>query len=571
MSSTSTATAKAFPSAAPGSPSQGTLALRIVLPGVLLALTLLPLLVRHALKLWDRPHYQYFPLVIFGAVLLGRRDTRELGTLTPGKRGMQKSGWIATLAVLTIDVLLGSGWLGMVCLLLLVATLAYTLGGRALCKACLPAWLFLWLVVSVPFNLDALLIVELQKWVALGSSRVLDLIELPHVLLGNTIAVAGRRLLVDEACTGIQSFFSLLAAALFLVLWQRRGTVAACLLVVSSVGWVFAGNVARLVIVGWCAARWKMDLTEGWRHECLGWLIFVAELGLLWSTAQFLYFLTSPDVRWRRRNPMLPPPPPPPVVPSLGPTRLSGLPRTLLTARWLVGAAALLFLLQLLLVGPEWAYALRQDQGDGDRFARLGPDSLPEGWGGWRRDGFESKQRSGGHQLGAASECWYYRRGTQHAAVSLDHPFSDWHELTQCYQGLGWTVSDRQVIHPQLREGRVGPGYVEALLHQPNGLTGYLFWAEVDAAGHDLEPDLHPDTFSILNILRKRLGRREFTREAGLGLITPVRDPRVYQVQLLIESYTPLSAADRDQARGYLDEVRRRLRSTIVPAEEGPR
>ena len=50
-----------------------------VVTGVLL-LAHLPLLVQHATHMWNRPHYQFFPLVPIGAVVLDRKSVvRERG------------------------------------------------------------------------------------------------------------------------------------------------------------------------------------------------------------------------------------------------------------------------------------------------------------------------------------------------------------------------------------------------------------------------------------------------------------------------------------------------------------
>src|SRR4051812_23451776 len=38
--------------------------------------------------LWGQPHYQFFPLVMLGALLLSARNSLSLGQLSPGSRSL---------------------------------------------------------------------------------------------------------------------------------------------------------------------------------------------------------------------------------------------------------------------------------------------------------------------------------------------------------------------------------------------------------------------------------------------------------------------------------------------------
>src|SRR5262249_19746025 len=48
----------------------------------------LPLLVAHARQLWLRPHYQFFPVVLAGAAILGWQRLQGIKHLAPGSRGL---------------------------------------------------------------------------------------------------------------------------------------------------------------------------------------------------------------------------------------------------------------------------------------------------------------------------------------------------------------------------------------------------------------------------------------------------------------------------------------------------
>jgi hypothetical protein len=51
---------------------------------------------------------------------------------------------------------------------------------------------------------------------------VLGLLGIPHMLTGMIIEIPGQRLLVEEACSGINSVLSMTSACVFYAMWQRR-------------------------------------------------------------------------------------------------------------------------------------------------------------------------------------------------------------------------------------------------------------------------------------------------------------------------------------------------------------
>src|SRR5205823_3954299 len=111
-------------------------------------------------------------------------------------------------------------------------------GGRALVLALLPVWLFLWLAVPLPLGLDQNLITSLQPLTARGSSVLLDQLGVFHVRAGNVIEVPGKRLMVEDACSGIHSLFAVLACTSFFALWSGRPGPWALVLIGLSLGWV---------------------------------------------------------------------------------------------------------------------------------------------------------------------------------------------------------------------------------------------------------------------------------------------------------------------------------------------
>ena len=71
----------------------------------------------------------------------------------------------------------------------------------------------LWLLVPLPFRWDVRLVFALQDWSSRAASLMLDFWGVDHLLAGHILELPHQQFLVEEACSGIQSLFSLLAFA----------------------------------------------------------------------------------------------------------------------------------------------------------------------------------------------------------------------------------------------------------------------------------------------------------------------------------------------------------------------
>src|SRR5262249_30015599 len=147
---------------------------------------------------------------------------------------------------------------------LTLLAVAYAWGGGRLVRAVLPAWAFLWLTIP-RYGFDYWVRVALQQLASRCSGAVLDLTGVIHLPEGNVIAVAGRRLLVEEGCSGVRSLFVILAAVLFHLLWSRASVPRGLFLLSATVFWVLIVNIGRIVLVTTAATRWDVDLLGGWR------------------------------------------------------------------------------------------------------------------------------------------------------------------------------------------------------------------------------------------------------------------------------------------------------------------
>jgi exosortase len=284
----------------------GTFEVRRAAPAAVLiacGMALLPWVWLQGQILWAQPHYRFIPLVPLLAAALIARDCRRLGALHPGSRRVSLAMLAASGLALAMADLFYSSLCGTVAALAAVLAAAYGLGGPSLLRAALPAWAFLLVAVRPPLYLDVALIDRLLDLATNASSPVLDLLGIVHVATGHVIETPGGRLLIEGACSGAHSLFLTEAAALFAALWYRMSWPRALALLAAGAVWALLGNVVRIVAVAYLAGRWGIDVGSGWRHQALGFVIFLMAIGLLASTDRLAVrafgVVQSGLARWR--------------------------------------------------------------------------------------------------------------------------------------------------------------------------------------------------------------------------------------------------------------------------------
>ena len=505
--------------------------------------------------MWELPHYQFFPLLLIGVAVLGWLRLRDAPPLVPGSPrvgyGLAAAAWV----LLAMAELVFSPWLAMVAALVIVAAVIWAVGGAPLFRRMFTTWLLLWFIVPPPFGMDRMLILNLQSFTASWGSKVLDYVNVYHVMAGNVVEISGQRLLVEESCAGINSLISVLAVTGFYLFLVKRGWVRATLLVMAAVGWVLVGNVVRVVLVAWLQTAWNYNVASGWRHEALGMGMFVLALLLVWSTDRFLAFVVQPTLSAtpKRKEPAAPLPAPAKNLAAAQADAISDeMPAAVVRARgsWLTswglaGSFALLFAAHLALYGSNafgWAKSLPHLA----RLDGLDAQSMPATLADCKQGGYSEQTRDAANEFGHFSKAWEYRLQSSTAAFALDYPFPSWHDLTICYTSQGWTVGQREVHAATEAEGATRPfRYVEVQLSKPGNRSGYLLFCEVDSRGEYVDPPaagapLVRSSSPLKRLLASFGGDQDLSREP---------EQPVYQLQVFVESYAPLSPKEQGLAR----------------------
>lgn len=529
------------------------LSLKPILLAVALAVAVGPLLFLQGRLLWAREHYQFFPFVVAGAIWLVWNRFQTLGQLTPGNPLVAGALLVLGWCLLAGATVLHSPWLGTVATLILLAILAYGAGGVSLCWQLLPIWLFLFLLVPPPFNLDQKLVSNLQFRTAHWSSRILDQLGILHVMHGNVVVLPQRSLFVEEACSGINSLLSTLACTWFYILWMHRGPIRAILLLVAALGWVILSNTMRVVGIAWALSSLNLDLVKGWKHEVFGTFLFVITLALIWSTDRFLLFLDP--IGWFRGALASSTPNRAPVR-NVAPERV----------RWpqadrlvfLGWPAALAFVVLAVVQVGVLVAARTPNIAENERgplveaVHKLDVNSLPPNMKGWVRDGFDTVHRDRNDSNGEHSRYWRYRKGRLAAIVSVDYPFGRWHELTVCYESNGWKREHRLQREARL-DGQTASPFMEVDLRKSAHEQALLLFANVTRSGEALQPLVEAPMTALLE---NRLNTR-----ASLGLDD--HQP-CYQVQVLQESSIPLTANEKREVEELFLQAWELLRTKVA-------
>lgn len=523
---------------------------------ILLAFT--PLMWTHLHRLWALDHYQYAPLLLLGIPFLvwTQRSEHDPSTKRPiFEIAVLVIGWIL-LAVAAID------WLPNVGAIAAVITAGallvhFTNLGRVTNVFAL--WVVCWFMARVPANLDIDLIFWLQGFTSRLASRALDVIGINHMTSGHIIQTASRDFQVEEACSGIQSLFALLAATAVALVFNHRGWIHRILLFLAAAFWACMVNAIRVGTVVVFDSSFGIDIASGWSHELLGLVLFAFALAMLWSTDQLLLFALESDrlVDMTGRKHVIDPT----KQRAEEDSQISESEAIQIRQREenlyadsevILKRFAIAFC--LLLVVQLGTMLLRSQSltslGDDPRLHEaLTAKTLPTEIDGWKQVDFNAEERSAASSLGHYSKRWTYTSDQGNVAISVDFPFIGWHELSNCYVAQGCVRNARKVSEP---ESDI-PNLVNASLRSTGRKPAHLIFTLFDRTGETL---LAPGgSAASTDYWRSRLQSGWIRRTAGIMGYSPS-----YQVQLYFEPKETLS----DEARESIDQLYKKAYATIV-------
>lgn len=454
----------------------------------------LPMLIPYFSDMWAEPHYQYFPFVFLAVGFLAyQRSDRQL---YPPQGWM---GWSVTamgIAAVLIGITSQAVWLGGVGFVLLLIAVAGSSRGpedRSLIALALP----LSMLIMLPLGLGTLLVQRLQDITTELSSVMLDLCGVSHAVEGNIINLPSRELFVADACSGIQSVFTLAFLASLIVAFMRRRLWLAPFYMTAAVLLAIAGNVVRVTTVALAEAWGGTDLSSGLAHEALGYTTLGLAAGLLVSFDRLVITALHPieftsdsmidnpiaklwnylvgDQHGSSSNRAIAPAwleqitdMMPVRYGFLGIVGLLGLSSVVQLAR-MQGTAPVATVYSSKAIYSPSADLL----GDDYRLLSISDHSTS-------RDGNDPR-------LGENADLWQCEVDGMHGQIVLSQPYSGWHELCVCYENLDWDLLDRDVIdNPELKiipDGLGDESYVTAKFKSEGGQQGYLMFSAISYDG----------------------------------------------------------------------------------------
>jgi len=500
----------------------------------LAALGFTPLLWTFFVLSWRRPAYQFFPLALVAAGLLTWRAVKRTSTtVAAGNLGITRLLALATGVVCLLGNILWSPWLGYIAFLLGLAAAMWALGGKPLLKVFTPAGLMLLTILPPPLGWDQTLILWLRSVAVDASSALLDWLRVTHVQDGNTILLPGKTLLVNEACSGINSFILCNAFCLFWVLWQRRSSWWLLLAIPATSLFVVLGNLIRIAAGAAAYYYWQVDLLSGRLHEAFGLLLLLVYCGLVLSLDQLLVFLTQPA-----RLPAVgegETASPPVAKPFPGGLRSGPFFGFKFAGALLAVVGLGVFATHLFWGGRHGLAALPNLSSP--RELKL---SLPSSLAGWQRVNSSSGDLALIQTMGVKSVVWHFQREGIEALVAVDYPLPGFHDVKVCYILNGWRVlAEDKLALPQSRE------------------------------------DLHAIKLTLEQSIRQAVVFHSVADERGVWLSAPqaavnrfadtIAAPQTgYRIQLITGGYSPLSEAAEGAARELFFQARQTLVQQLV-------
>ncbi|MEI6492194.1 MAG: exosortase U [Verrucomicrobiota bacterium] len=408
----------------------------IPLPGwslVLLGFGFAPLLATFFFDLWKQPEYQFFPQALAAAAFLAWDRLREVPRpMRGGHMALTAAFLFLSFVLLGLALMFWSPWLAIVSALPAAISILWRIGGPVLLQKMGPALVMVLTVIPPPLGLDQRLGMFLRGLATTMSSRALDLLGVTHFVTGNVIELPGQKLLVEEACSGINSILFVTAFTLFYLFWRRRSLLVILVCLPTALVFVLFGNVVRISLGAWLRFFHGIDILTGWKHEMESVIL----------TAVYLLLVVSLESLFPRGKSGLP---------TILPPRLEPPPRRRFSPLWFQTACCLFAVLGVLSTFRGWEKW--HEKGDGLHAAKsaLRSDavfSLPDRIGDWRRSDIGPPRISKIETLGLSSSIWNYQRPGMQAVLAFDYPIATYHDVSACYEGNGWLIEKKELYIP---------------------------------------------------------------------------------------------------------------------------
>jgi exosortase len=161
-----------------------------------------------------------------------------------------------------------------------VGAILFTLGWAYL-KVLLFPLAFLVLMIPIPAIIFNQIAFPLQLFASEFGAAVIEASNVPVLREGNIITLAGSRLEVAEACSGIRSLISLLTLGIVYGYFTDHRLWLRWVIALATVPIAIVANGLRVAGTGVLAHYYGAEAAEGFFHTFSGWIVFVVAFGML--------------------------------------------------------------------------------------------------------------------------------------------------------------------------------------------------------------------------------------------------------------------------------------------------
>ena len=247
----------------------------------LLAWLYLPVLVSLLNNWWLDPNYSHGFLVPAVSAWLIWRQRRSLSRLGAGPNWGGLVAMAMGLILLMAGQLSHEFFLQRVSLIFVMWGLVLLYWGFKVARRVLFPFAYLLLMVPLPYVLYDSVAFPLRLVAASLAGLTFSLLGIPVFVEGNILHLPYVVMNVVDACSGIRSLISLLAAGVlmaYLILPNRLIKVLVVLLVIPV---AILSNALRVVAAGFLAKYWGQAAVQGAMHDLVGWLVFLLAFFIL--------------------------------------------------------------------------------------------------------------------------------------------------------------------------------------------------------------------------------------------------------------------------------------------------
>ena len=366
-------------------------------------------------------------------------------------------------------------------------------------KAILPLWFLMIVVVPLPRGIDTLLVNKMQFVASEMASWILDAIGLVHFRSGVVLSTPTEQFMTEEACSGVRSLFSSLGAVGLYCIYKAYPFWRAIFNLTQTIFWVLVGNALRIATVVYVSENYTKAIAEGRPHEMLGIVIFFLIVLLVISSDRILQVLiemrgfskptesVEETVVEGQVKATAQPSQSTQTIPAVIRWSFAGIALVLAFCGFrLMTSTVNAHVFNPLFTSPAFPISAEAD--------------LPANIGGWKLIGFEAVDRGDENILANQSFIWTYGNGNVEVMVSVDGPWEFWHDIANCYRGIGWTtqVTDKFDLEKEITAGADGPlNHTRIELSKPTGEKGIVFFTQNDMDGNTVRPLLLGGTISL--------------------------------------------------------------------------